>query len=163
MYGCENWTINKAECRRIDASELWCVEEDSWKSLELQGDQRSQPKGNQSWICIRRTDAETEALILGPPDVKNWLIRKDPNAGKDWRQMEQGLGEDGMVGWHLWLTGHEFEQTLGYGEGQGSLACYSPWGWQTVGHDWATKQHVVGEGLVEILQPWDILLSIVSD
>ena len=124
MYGCENWTINKAECRRIDASELWCVEEDSWKSLELQGDQRCQPKGNQSWICIRRTDAETEALILGPPDVKSWL-RKDPNAGKDWRQMEQGLGEDGMVGWHLWLTGHEFEQTLGYGEGQGSLACYS--------------------------------------
>ena len=67
------------------------------------------PKGNQSWIFIGRTDAEAEAPILWPPDVKNWLIGKDPNAGKDWRWEEKGMIEDDMVGWHHWLNGHEFE------------------------------------------------------
>ena len=68
-----------------------------------------------------------EASILWPPDVKNWLTGKDPDAGKDWRQEEKGTTEDEMVGWHHWLNGHELEQTLGDGEGQRSLACYSPW------------------------------------
>ena len=68
------------------------------------------PKGNQSWIFTGRTDAEAEASILWPPDVKNWLIGKDPNAGKDWRQEEKGMTDDEMVGWHHWLDGHEFEQ-----------------------------------------------------
>ena len=86
------------------------------------------PKGNQSWIFIGRTNAEAEAPILWPPDVKNWLIWKDPDAGKDWRQEEKGTTEDEMVGWHHWLNGHEFEQTLGDDEGQGGLACCSPWG-----------------------------------
>ena len=84
------------------------------------------PKGNQSWIFIGRTDAEAEAPILWPPDVNSWLIRKD--AGEDWRQEEKEMTEDKMVKWHHWLNGHEFEQALGDGEGQGSLACYSPWG-----------------------------------
>ena len=82
------------------------------------------PKGNQSWILIGRTD--TEAPILWPPDGKNWLIRKDPDAGKDWRQKEKGMIEDEMVGWHPQLNGHEFEQAPGGGEGQGSLAYCSP-------------------------------------
>ena len=86
------------------------------------------PKGNQSWIFIRRTDAGAEALILWPPDAKNWLIRKDPDAGKDWGQEEKGMTEDKMVGWHHCLNGHEFEQAPGNGEGLGSLACCSPWG-----------------------------------
>ena len=86
-------------------------------------------KGNQPWIFIGRTDAETQALILWPPDVKSWLTGKDPDAGKDWRQ-EKGMTEDEMVGWHHWLNGHEFEQTPGDSEGQGSLACCSPWGLQ---------------------------------
>ena len=86
------------------------------------------PKGNQSWIFIGRTDAENEAPILWPPDAKNWLTGKDPDAGKDWRQEEKGTTEDEMVGWHHWLDGHESEQALGVGDGQGSLACYSPWG-----------------------------------
>ena len=81
------------------------------------------PKGNQSWIFIGRTDAEAEAPILWPPDAKNWLIRKDPNSGKDWRQEKKGTIEDEMVGWHHWLDGHEFEQPLGVGDGQGSLLC----------------------------------------
>ena len=67
------------------------------------------PKGNHSWIFIWRTDAEAEAPILWPPDVKNWLIWKDPDAGKDWRQEEKGTTEDEIVGWHHWLNGHEFE------------------------------------------------------
>ena len=84
------------------------------------------PKGNQSWIFIGRTDAE--APILWPSDAKNWLIWKDPDAGKDWWQEEKGITEDEMVGWHHRLNGHEFEQTPGVGDGQGSLVCYSPWG-----------------------------------
>ena len=88
------------------------------------------PKGNQPWIFIERADAdaEAEALILWPPDVKNWLIWKDPDAGKDWRQVEKGTTEDEMVGWHHRLNGDEFEQALGVGDGQGGLACCSPWG-----------------------------------
>ena len=85
------------------------------------------PKVNQSWIFIGRTDAEAEAQILWPPDVKTGLFRKDP-AGKDWGQEEKGMTEDKMVGWHHWLDGHEFEQAPGDGEGRGSLACCHPWG-----------------------------------
>ena len=81
-----------------------------------------------SWIFIRKTDAKAEAPILWPPDVKCWLIGKDSDAGKDQRQEEKGRTEDEMVGWHHRLNGHEFEQALGDGEGQGSLACYSLWG-----------------------------------
>ena len=82
------------------------------------------PKGNQSWIFIGRTDAETP--ILWPPDAKSWLIWKDPDAGKDWRQEKKRTTEDEMVGWHHWLNGHEFQQALGVGDGQVSLACCSP-------------------------------------
>ena len=82
------------------------------------------PKGDQSWIFIGRTDAETEAPILWPPDVKNWNFGEDPDAGKDWEKKEKGMTEDEMVGWHHWLDGHEFEQALGVGDGQGSpLGC----------------------------------------
>ena len=85
------------------------------------------PKGNEPWIFIRRTDAEAEAPILWPPDAKSQLIRKDSDAGKDWGQEEKGMTEDEMVGWHHWLNGCEFEQTSGDSEGQGSLACCGPW------------------------------------
>ena len=86
------------------------------------------PKGNQSWIFIGRTDAEAEIPLLWPPDVKKWLIWKDPDEGKDWRQEEKGTTEDDMFGWHHWLNEREFEQVPGVGDGQGSLACCSPWG-----------------------------------
>ena len=88
------------------------------------------PKENQSWIFIRETDAEAEAPILWPPDGKNWLIGKDPDVGKDRRQEKKRTTEDEMVGWHHRLNGHEFEQTLGDGEGQGSLEYCSPWGYK---------------------------------
>ena len=84
------------------------------------------PKGNQFWILIGKTDAEAEAPILWPPDAKNQLIGKDSDAGKDWRQEEKGTIEDEMVGWHHQLDGREFECALGVGDGQGGLACCSP-------------------------------------
>ena len=127
MYGCESWTIKKVEHRRIDAFELWCWRRLFESPLGCKEIQPVNPKGNQSWIFIRRTDAE--APILRPPDVKGQLIiRKDPDAGKFWRQEEKGMTEHEMVGWHHWLTGHEFEQTLEDDEEQGSLECCNPWG-----------------------------------
>ena len=77
------------------------------------------PKGNQSWVFIGKTDAEAETSTLWPLDVKNWLLGKDPDAGKDWGQEEKGTREDEMLGWHHWLNGHEFELALGVGDGQG--------------------------------------------
>ena len=84
------------------------------------------PKGNQPWTLIGRTDAE--AAILWPPDVKSWLIREDPDAGKDWRQEEKGTTEGETAGWHRQHGGQEFEQAPGDGEGQGGLVCCGPWG-----------------------------------
>ena len=96
MYGCESWTIKKAERWKIDAFELWC-----WRRpkspLDCKEIQPVHPKGDQSWIFIGRTDVEAETPILWPPDAKSWLIGKDPDAGKDWRQEEKGTAEDDMV------------------------------------------------------------------
>ena len=86
------------------------------------------PRGNQSWIFIGRTDAEAEVPILWPPDVKSWFIGKDPDIRKDWRQEEKEMTEGEMARWHHWFSGHEFEQGLRDGDGQGSLVCCSPWG-----------------------------------
>ena len=117
-YGCESWTTKKAEHRRMDAFELWC-----WRRLLSPLDcKKIQPvhaKGNQSWIFTERTEAETP--ILWPPDAKNWLIGKDPDAGKDWRWEEKGTTEGEMVGWYHRLNRHEFEYTLGVSDGQGGL------------------------------------------
>ena len=99
MYGCDSWSIKKAECRRIDAFELWCWRR-SWESLGLQGVQPVHPKGNWSWVFIGRTDVEAETPIFWPPDVKSWLIWKDPDVGLDWRPEEKGTTEDDMVRWH---------------------------------------------------------------
>ena len=128
VYGCESWTIKKAERWRIDAFELLC-----WRRLlsvpwTARRSNQSILEKNQSWIFIGRTDAEAEAPILWPPDVKNWPIRKDPDAGKDWMQKEKGTTEDEMLGWCYWLDGHEFEQVPGVGDGQRSLVCCSPRG-----------------------------------
>ena len=95
------------------------------------------PKGNQPWIFIGRTDVESEAPILWPPDVKNWLIGKDPHAGKDWRQEEKGMTEDEMVGWHHRMDGRE------------SLACCSPWGRKESGTNEATK-HITSQAWISL-------------
>ena len=125
MHGCESWTIKKAEHWRLM---LWTVVlkktlESPWDCKEIQP---VHPKANQSWIFIGRTGAKAETTILWPPDVKNWLNGKYPDARKDWRREEKGTTEDEMVGWHHWLDGHELEQAPGVGDGQGNLVCCSP-------------------------------------
>ena len=106
MYGCEIWTIKKAELKN------WCfwtvvLEKTLESALDCKETQPVHPKGNQSWVFTGRTDAEAEAPILWPADAKSWLVRKDLDAGKDWRQEEKRTTE--MVGWHHWLNGHQFE------------------------------------------------------
>ena len=118
----ESWTLKN-----------WCfwtvvLEKTLESPLDSKEIQPVHPEGDQSWIFIGRTDAKAETPILWPPDGKNWLIWKDHDAGKDWRQEEKGTTEDEMVGWHQRPNGHEFEWTLGVGNGQRSLVCCSPWG-----------------------------------
>ena len=105
------------------------IGEDSWEP-PCKEIQPVHSKGNQPWILIGRIDAEAETPILWPPEVKNWLIGKDPDAGKDWRQQKKGTTEHEIGVWHHRLIGHEFAQALGVGDGQGSLACCSPRGWK---------------------------------
>ena len=127
VYDCESWTIKKLSTKELML--LNCgVGEDSWETLDCKEIKPVLPKGTQSWIFIGWTEAKVETPILWQPDAKNWLIGKYPDVGKDWRQEEKGITEDEMVGWHLWLDRHEFEQTPGVGDGQGGLACCSPWG-----------------------------------
>ena len=154
MYGCESWTIKKAEHWRTDAVELWCWRRVPWDSKEIKP---VNPKGNRSWIFIRRTDAEAEGPILWSHDAKGQLIRKDHDAGKDWRQEEKGMTEDEMAGWHHRLEWHEFEQALGVGDGQGSLACCSPWGHKesdtTERLNWAMVLCVLYSGTMLFIHP----------
>ena len=116
MYGRESWTVKKAEHWRIDVFELWCWRRLLKSPLDCKDIKPVNPKGNQSWIFIGRTDAKAEAPVLWPPDGKSWLIGKDPHAGKDSRQEEKGTTEDEKIGWHHQLNGHEFEQAPGDGE-----------------------------------------------
>ena len=108
MYGCESWTIKKAECWRIDAFEL-TLEKTLECPLDCKEIQPVHCKGDQSWVFIWRTDVEAATPIVWPPDTKRWLIWKDPDVGKDWRGEEKGTTEDEMVAWHHWLNRHEFE------------------------------------------------------
>ena len=126
MCGCESWTIKKAEHKRRC---FWTVvlEKTLESPLDCKEIKLVNPKGNQSWIFIGRTDVEAETPILWPPDVKKWLTGKDPDARKDWRQ-EKGTTEDKLVGCHHRVDGHEFEQALGIGDRQRILACCSPRG-----------------------------------
>ena len=128
MYGCEDLDYKESW-----ALKNWCfwtvvLEKTLESPLVCKEIQPVNPKGNQSWIFIGRTDAEAETPILWLPYAKNWLIWKDPDAGKDWRWEKKGTTEDKMVGWHHWLDGHEFEQLLRDSKGQERLACCSPWG-----------------------------------
>ena len=119
--------VAKSGTRLSDWSDLIWYLLNSFEFLGLKEITPLNPKGNQPWILIGRTDAEAEAPVLWPLDAKSRLIGKDTDAGKDWGQ-EKGMTEDNMAGWHHWLNGHEFEQTPGVGEGQGSLVCCSLWG-----------------------------------
>ena len=137
------------------APKNWCVwsvnlEKTLESPLDCKEIQPVHPKGYQSWVFIGRTDAEAVTPILWPPHVKNWLIGKDPDAGKDWRQEEKGTTEDEVVGWHHRFNEHEFEQALGVGDGQGSLACCSPRGCKesdvTEQLNWTELNLMTGEG-----------------
>ena len=97
------------------------------------------PKGDQSWVFIGRTDVEAETSVLWPPDAKSWLTGKDPDAGRDWGQEEEGTTEDEMAGWHHRLNWHEFGWTPGIGDGLGSPGMLLSMGSQRVGHDWVTE------------------------
>ena len=115
------------------APKNWCfrtvvLEKILERSLDSKEIKPGNSKGKQPWIFIGRTGAEAETPILWPPDAKNWLIGKDPDAWKCWSQEEKEVTEDEVVGWYHWLNGHDFEQILGDSKGQGSLACCSPWG-----------------------------------
>ena len=124
------WELDYIESWALKNWCFWTVvlEKTVESPLDCKEIQPVHPKGNQSWICIGKTDAEIEALVLCPPDGKNWLMWKDPDARKDGRQEEKETTEDEMVGWHHQLDGLEFEQALGVGDEQGGLACCSPWG-----------------------------------
>ena len=130
MYGCESWTIKKSDHKVL---KNWCfqtvvLEKTLASPLDSKEIKPVHPKGNQPWIFMGRTDAETQDPVLWPPDAKSWLTIRDLGAGKDEGQKGKGETEDKIVGWHHGLNGHEFEQTPEDCEGQGSLACCSPWG-----------------------------------
>ena len=124
------WELN---CEEGWAPKNWCfwtgvLEKTLESPLDCKEIQPVHPKGDQSWIFIGRTDVEAETPILWPPDVKSWLIWKDPDAGKDWGQEEKGTTEDEMAGWHHWLDGHEFGWTPEVGDSQGGLVRCNSWG-----------------------------------
>ena len=127
MYGCESWTVKKAERRRIDAFELWC-----WRRLlrvpwTARRSNQSILKEINPGISLEG-DAKAETQVLWPLHAKSWLTGKDPDAGRDCGQEEKGMTENEMAGWHRWLDGRESEWTPGEGDGQGSLVCCDSWG-----------------------------------
>ena len=137
MYRCESWTIKSWTMKN------WCfwtvvLEKTLESPLGCKEIQPVHPKGNQSWKFLGRTDAEAEIPILWPPDGTNWLIGKDDDVLKDWRQEEKGTTKYEMIEWHHQLNGHEFEWTLGVGDGQRGLACCCLWG-HSVRQDWAVE------------------------
>ena len=139
MYGCESWTVEKAERRGIDAFELWC-----WRRLlrvpwtarrsnqsilkEISALPGKPSEGDQPWDFFGKNDAKAEAPGLWPPHLKSWLIGKDSDAGRDCGQEEKGTTEDEMAGWHHWLDGSDSKWTPGVGDRQGGLACCDSWG-----------------------------------
>ena len=127
VYGCESWTIKKAQHWRNDAFELWCWRRPLRAPWTARRSNQSILKEISPEYSLEELTLKLKLSILWPPDAKNWLLGKDPDAGKDW-SWEKGMTEGEMVGWHHWLNGHESEKTLGVGDGQGGLACCNLWG-----------------------------------
>ena len=138
MYGCESWTVKKAECWRIDGFELWC-----WRRLmrvpwTARRSNQSILKEISPELSLEGLILKLETPVLWPPHAKSWLIGKDSDDGRDWGKEEKGMTEDKMAGWHHRLDGHEFEWTPGVGDGQGGLECCNSWSCR-VRRDWATE------------------------
>ena len=131
MYGCESWTVKKAECRRIDSFAPWCwrrLLRIPWTARRSNQSILEADQGDQPWDFFGRNDAKAETPVVSPPHAKSWLIGKDSVAGRDWGREEKGTTEDEMAGWHHWLDGRESEWTLGVGDEQRGLACCDSWG-----------------------------------
>ena len=128
MCGCKSWTIKKGEHRRTDAFELWYWKRLFESPLNRKEIQPVHSKGDWSWVYFGRNDAKAETPVLWPPHVKDWLIGKDSDAGRDWGKEEKGTIEDEMAGWHHWFDGCESEWTPGVGDGQGGLVRCNSWG-----------------------------------
>ena len=161
MHGCESWDYKESW-----APKNWCfwtvvLEKTLASPLDCKEIQLVCPKGNNFWIFIGRTDAKAETSILWPPDAKNWLTRKDPDAGKDWRQKKKRATEDERVGLHYRFNGHELVQTPGDGEGQGNLACCRPWSheesdttwWLNKNFRWHAKCHCMYSNFLKLPFP----------
>ena len=159
----------------IEVYQNWCfltvvLEKTLESLLDCNEIQPVPSKGDQSWIFIGRTVAEAETSILWPPDIpKNWLIRKVPDSGKDWRLEEKGTMEDKMVRWHHQINGHEFEQVLGVADGKGSLVCCSPWGckesdmtWTWL-DDWTTTKMAWTTGIYFLHNPGKSRIRVPAD
>ena len=138
LYQCESWTIRKSECWRIDAFKL-VLEKTLESPLDCKEIKPFHPKENESWMFIGRTDAEAEAPILWPPDVRSWFTGKDPDAGESWKQEKKGPTEDEMAGWHHQLDGHWVWVNSGSGWWTGRPGVLWFMGSQRVRHDWVTK------------------------
>ena len=128
MYGCESWTVKKADCQRIDAFELSCSRRLLRVPCTARWSNQSILKEISSGYSLEGVRLKLKLQILWPPHVKSWLIGKVPDAETDWGQEEKGMTEDEMAGWYHQLDGHEFEWTLGIGDGQGGLVCCDSWG-----------------------------------
>ena len=149
------------DCEESWVLKNWCfwtvlLEKTLESPLDCKEIQPAHTKGDKSWVFIGRTDVEAETPTLWPPDTKSWLIRKDPDAGRDWGQEEKGITEDEMAGWHHWLDGHEFKETLEVGDGQGGLACCDSWGRKesdtTEQLDWLTGRRIIGSHFIHSIK-----------
>ena len=153
------WELDYKESWVLKNWCLWTVvlEKTLESPLDCKESQPVHPKGDQSWLFIGRTGAEAETPILWPPHVKNWLIGKAPDVGRDWGQEEKGMTEDEMAGWHHQLDGHEFEWTPGVGDGQGGLACCNSWGRKqldmTEQLNWTELIHTKNEQFLSLINP----------
>ena len=153
MYGCESWTVKKAERWRIDAFWTVMLEKTLESPLDCKEIQPVHPKGDQPWDFFGRNDAKAEAPVLWPPHAKSWLLGKNSDAGRDWGQEEKGMTEDEMAGWHYGLDGRESEWTLGVGDGQGGLVCCNSWGRKD--SDTTERLNWTELNWTELIQPYD--------
>ena len=160
------WELDYKEGWTLKNWGFWSVvlEKTLESPLDCKEIQPVHPKGDQSWVSIGRTDVEAETPILWSPDATNWLIWKDPDAGRDWGQEEKGTAEDEMAGWHHLLSGHEFEYTPGVGDGQGGLACCGSWGCKELDMtEWLNWTEILKLETVKFIYSFQMILPLTHE